>query len=190
MIGVPWVFARQLAERAFTRRRLDSLPYGWQPRRQGPIRIVHGHHVIDVAIEAKMATVELLISENAAPGYEQTPLYRGWHSLGNDLWVARLAPSCLEIDMPISRMPDVAYVQLVRNIQERGALESMPYCSQPHGKGSILVIEGRLRVLASAEAGLDLIPVLVDTLGMNRDQQLAKRLILNSAWRAVLGSSL
>ncbi len=76
-------------------------------------------------------------------------------------------------------MPPVKFEQLVANIKERGALESMPYCSQPNGVGPVTIVSGHHRVRAAHQAGLRQIPAMVDMREMTKAQMVSRVLAHN-----------
>lgn len=108
------------------------------------------------------------------------PKERGWYNVGLDLWVAEVRPEDLK-EQPLNAqvMPPTEFDRLVANIKERGALESMPYCNQPHAKGPIEIISGHHRNRAAKAAGLKTIHVLVDTQEIPRSKSIAKVLAHN-----------
>lgn len=76
-------------------------------------------------------------------------------------------------------MQPAQFERLSENIRTRGALESLPYCWQPPDGGHEEIVSGHHRVRAARAAGLQEIPVLVDTLAMSRSQITAKQIAHN-----------
>ena len=76
-------------------------------------------------------------------------------------------------------MSPETFERLVANIEERGELESLPYCHVA-SDGKTYIISGHHRVRASRSAGLKAIPVLLDTTGMQRSQVVSKQLSHNA----------
>lgn len=66
-----------------------------------------------------------------------------------------------------------------QNIKLRGMLESLPYCSQPNGEGPISIVSGHHHTRAAARAGIQRIPVIVDTKPMTRSTITAKQIAAN-----------
>jgi 7-cyano-7-deazaguanine synthase in queuosine biosynthesis len=72
---------------------------------------------------------------------------------------------------------------LVRNIKNRKALESLPFCAEvegDHGKTHYEVVSGHHRVRAARAAGMSELYVLLDRSGLKRSQIRAKQLAHNS----------
>ena len=67
---------------------------------------------------------------------------------------------------------------LRRNIAERGALESVPFCAMT--RRGLEIVSGHHRVAAAVDAGIDSIPVLVDTTGLDRSSIAAKQIAHNA----------
>lgn len=84
-----------------------------------------------------------------------------------------------EQDINARVMAPREFERLVENIRERGALESLPYCSQNGGTGPVEIVSGHHRVRAGRAAGLNNIYVLVDTSEMTRSRIIAKQLAHN-----------
>lgn len=72
------------------------------------------------------------------------------------------------------------FAQLVENIRARGAMESIPYCSQPDGSGPVAIVSGHHRVRAARVVGLAQFPVLVDTKLATRSEVVAKQIAHNA----------
>lgn len=88
-----------------------------------------------------------------------------------DLWEQDINPNVMEDEM---------FQQLVENIRERGALESMPYVWENDEEGHIEIISGHHRTRAADEAGLDEIWCIVETGELSEDAVKAKQLAHNS----------
>lgn len=58
-------------------------------------------------------------------------------------------------------------------------MESLPYCSQPNGEGPISIVSGHHRTRAAGRAGIQRIPVIVDTKPMTRSTITAKQIAAN-----------
>lgn len=84
-----------------------------------------------------------------------------------------------EQDINAQEMSQGMFDRLVENIRQRGALESLPYCSQPDGEGTITIISGHHRVRAAVAAGLQEFPALIDTNPMPRSLIRAKQIAHN-----------
>lgn len=83
-----------------------------------------------------------------------------------------------EQDVNAQVMEPEKFERLVANIKERGALESVPYCSQ---KGDhVEIVSGHHRVRAARAAGLKRIWVMVDTHLTTRSLVTAKQIAHNS----------
>lgn len=67
---------------------------------------------------------------------------------------------------------------LRRNVAERGALESVPFCAMT--RRGLEIVSGHHRVAAAVEAKIDSIPVLVDTTGLDRSSIAAKQIAHNA----------
>jgi len=76
-------------------------------------------------------------------------------------------------------MPD-KFERLTENIRERGIVESLPYCYDPRDGTPIQIVSGHHRTRAARNAGLDIIPVLVDTLEMSASQVASKQIAHNA----------
>jgi hypothetical protein len=101
--------------------------------------------------------------------------------LGNGLIIESIAATSLrEQNVNARAMHESTFGRLVENIRQRGALESLPYCSQPNGEGPVDIISGHHRVRASIRAGLEDIHVLVDRNPMTRSTLTAKQLAHNA----------
>jgi len=72
------------------------------------------------------------------------------------------------------------FERLTENIRQRGALESLPYVAQPGGEGPLQIVSGHHRTRAARLAGLEEIPVIVDTSKMTRSQIVAKQIAHNA----------
>lgn len=100
--------------------------------------------------------------------------------VGPDLEIRLVAPTDLrEQDVNAQVMEPAQFERLTANIKERGQLESLPYCSQPNSNGPIAIVSGHHRVRAAVAAGLEQIPVLVDTGPMTRSRVVAKQIAHN-----------
>ena len=67
---------------------------------------------------------------------------------------------------------------LQRNVAERGALESVPFCAMT--RRGLEIVSGHHRVAAAVDAKIDSIPVLVDTTGLDRSSIAAKQIAHNA----------
>ena len=67
---------------------------------------------------------------------------------------------------------------LRRNVAERGALESVPFCAMT--RRGLEIVSGHHRVAAAVDAGIDSIPVLVDTTDLDRSSIAAKQIAHNA----------
>lgn len=84
-----------------------------------------------------------------------------------------------EQDLNAQVMAPAQFDRLSENIRSRGALESVPYCAQPEGKGKVEIVSGHHRVRAARAAGLTEIAVLVDTRKMSRSEMVSKQIAHN-----------
>lgn len=84
-----------------------------------------------------------------------------------------------EQDLNAQVMEPRKFDALTQNIKLRGMLESLPYCSQPNGEGPISIVSGHHRTRAAARAGIQRIPVIVDTKPMTRSTITAKQIAAN-----------
>lgn len=75
-------------------------------------------------------------------------------------------------------LPNSAMRQLIKNVGNRGILESLPYCVQT--ENNIEIISGHHRVRAARAAGFNDIFILLDISGLTRDEIKAKQLAHNS----------
>jgi len=85
-----------------------------------------------------------------------------------------------EQDINAQVMHPKEFEQLVSNIKDRGALESLPYCAQPGGEGKVEIVSGHHRMRAARQAGMDTIPVLVDTSALTRSEVVSKQIAHNA----------
>lgn len=69
--------------------------------------------------------------------------------------------------------------RLAENIRIRGQIESLPYVSWPNREGTPEIISGHHRSRAARLAGVDVIPVLVDTQPMTASTKTAKAIAHN-----------
>ncbi|WP_405961243.1 ParB N-terminal domain-containing protein [Streptomyces sp. NBC_00024] len=100
--------------------------------------------------------------------------------IGEDLYIKWVEVTTLrEQDINAQVMQPRHFERLTGNIRKRGALESLPYCHQPGGKGPVEVISGHHRSRAARSAGLPRIPVIVDTRTMRRSEVIAKQIAHN-----------
>jgi len=101
--------------------------------------------------------------------------------VGPDLWVRNVEIRELrEQDLNAQVMQPAMFNRLAANIRERGALESLPYCYQPGGEGPIEIVSGHHRVRAARQAGLAIIPVIVDERPMSVSQKVSKQIAHNA----------
>jgi hypothetical protein len=100
--------------------------------------------------------------------------------VGPNLFVVSVKASSLrEQDINAQHLDPTKFARLVENIRLRGALESLPYCSQPNEEGPVSIISGHHRAAAAREAGLTEFPVLLDTSDMPRSLIRAKQIAHN-----------
>ena len=100
--------------------------------------------------------------------------------IGEDLYIRWVDVTTLrEQDINAQVMQPRHFERLTGNIRKRGSLESLPYCHQPGGTGPIEVISGHHRSRAARAAGLQSIPVIVDTRTMRRSEVIAKQIAHN-----------
>lgn len=100
--------------------------------------------------------------------------------IGDGLYIALADPSTLrEQDINAQVMNPHLFDQLTENVKTRGQLESLPYCYQYQGEGTIEIISGHHRVRAAVAAGLESIPILLDTQEMKRSEKVAKQIAHN-----------
>lgn len=84
-----------------------------------------------------------------------------------------------EQDVNAQVMEPKKFDRLTQNIKHRGQLESLPYCYQKDGKGTIQIISGHHRTRGALAAGIETIPVIVDTQSMTRSTIIAKQIAAN-----------
>jgi len=107
------------------------------------------------------------------------PKYITLAELGSNLIVAIIDLKDLrEQDRNAHMMKPEVFRQLHENIKKRGGLESLPFCGLVDGR--VEIISGHHRTRAAKEAGLDRIPVLIDTSGLTRSQIVAKQIAHNA----------
>lgn len=75
-------------------------------------------------------------------------------------------------------LPNSAMRQLIKNVGNRGILESLPYCVRT--ENHIEIISGHHRIRAARAAGFNDIFILLDVSGLTRDEIKAKQLAHNS----------
>lgn len=110
---------------------------------------------------------------------ETTRGYQVLADIGNGIVVALVAPNALrEQDINARIMEQGTFKQLVANIKKRGTLESLPFCALT--QRGIEIVSGHHRCKAAREAGLEQIPVLLDTKPLTRSQIAAKQLAHNA----------
>lgn len=99
--------------------------------------------------------------------------------LGNGLWIARAhVDDLIEQDINARVMSKEMFEQGVRNVKNRGYLESLPYCVWTE-KGCEIV-SGHHRVRWARAAGVQQIYILLDTNKLSRDEIVARQLAHNS----------
>lgn len=99
--------------------------------------------------------------------------------LGSHLYIATVPITELrEQDINARVMEDGKFKQLVNNIKKRGMLESLPFCA--YTEKGVEIVSGHHRTKASREAGLKVIPVILDMSGLNRSQIASKQLAHNA----------
>ena len=110
--------------------------------------------------------------------------YRILLDLGNGMSIATAKISSLKEQSQNARlMPKEMFNTLVRNIQNRKQLESLPYCAlcdDGGGKSHVEIVSGHHRVRAARSAGMSEIHILLDTTGLTRSKIIAKQLAHNS----------
>lgn len=95
--------------------------------------------------------------------------------LGNGMLVKQVEINSLrEQDINPRILPNTAMRQLIKNVGNRGMLESLPYCVETD-KG-IEIVSGHHRIRAARAAALPEIFILLDTSGLNRDEIKAKQI--------------
>lgn len=99
--------------------------------------------------------------------------------LGTGLFVA-LVPvnEFREQDINARIMDDAKFKRLVANIEKRGTLESLPYCTLTDR--GIEIVSGHHRIKASRAAGIEKVPTLVDLSNLSRSQIAAKQIAHNA----------
>lgn len=98
--------------------------------------------------------------------------------VGENLCIAKVDIMLLrEQDINAHIMNPTMFKQLVENIKKRNALESLPFCALVNDR--IEIVSGHHRVRASREAGLKMIPILLDMSGLSRSSIVAKQLAHN-----------
>ncbi|MBC2746230.1 MAG: ParB N-terminal domain-containing protein [ANME-2 cluster archaeon] len=99
--------------------------------------------------------------------------------LGNGLFIVQGAIDDLrEQDINAHTMPAQMFRQLTDNIQERGLMESLPFCALT--EKYIEIVSGAHRKRAAKAAGLERIYYILDMSGLTRDEILSKQLAHNS----------
>lgn len=99
--------------------------------------------------------------------------------LGSGLKLATIGIDRLrEQDLNARTMPREMFAQLVKNIEHRGGLESIPYCA--HIEGNVEIVSGHHRVRAARVAGIRRLPILLDERAMSRSEIRAKQLAHNT----------
>jgi hypothetical protein len=84
-----------------------------------------------------------------------------------------------EQDVNAQMMEPRHFERLIENIKERGQIESLPYLHRPNDDGPYHIISGHHRVRAARQAGVNIIPCLVDLTPMRRSQIVAKQIAHN-----------
>lgn len=99
--------------------------------------------------------------------------------LGTGLFVA-LVPvnEFREQDINARIMDDSKFKRLVANIEKRGTLESLPYCTLTDR--GIEIVSGHHRIKASRAAGIEKVPTLIDLSNLSRSQIAAKQIAHNA----------
>ncbi|MCK4815125.1 ParB-like nuclease domain-containing protein [bacterium] len=99
--------------------------------------------------------------------------------LGNGLFIVKGDIDDLrEQDINAHTMPAQMFMQLADNIQDRGALESLPYCALT--EKYIEIVSGHHRKRAAKAAGLQEIYYILDMSGLSREEIRSKQLAHNS----------
>jgi hypothetical protein len=101
--------------------------------------------------------------------------------LGDGLGLYMVPLSVLrEQDVNARIMDGGEYSQLVSNIRNTGALESVPFCAtSPDNPSVVEIVSGHHRIRAAREAGLKSVPILLDSSGLSRSDIVAKQLAHN-----------
>lgn len=116
------------------------------------------------------------IPDNTPKGNQE---YEILMELQPGLSVAKIKTDHLrEQDINAHTMPAMMFRQLTANIEDRGMLESLPFCAMVEGR--IEVVSGHHRKRAARAAGVEDLIILLDTTGLTRDQIRAKQLAHNS----------
>ena len=99
--------------------------------------------------------------------------------LGNGMLVRQVEINSLrEQDINPRILPNTAMRQLIKNVGNRGMLESLPYCVQTDE--GIEIVSGHHRVRAARAASLQDIFILLDTSDLSRDEIKAKQIAHNT----------
>ena len=99
--------------------------------------------------------------------------------LADDLTVEVLPINTLrEQEINAQVMQPSQLKRLTQNIKRRGTLESLPFCHR-RDDGTVEIISGHHRVRAARAAGLENIPVLVDSGKLTRSEITAKQIAHN-----------
>lgn len=101
--------------------------------------------------------------------------------VGDDLYVEFVEIAALkEQDVNAQVVQPRHMERLTENIRIRGALEGLPYCYRdPDAAGPAEIVSGHHRTRAARQAGLTVIPVLMDERKMTRSTVVAKQIAHN-----------
>jgi len=105
--------------------------------------------------------------------------------VGPKLWLAKVDINILrEQDLNARTLTKSMFDQLVRNISNREALESLPYCAET--ERGIEIVSGHHRVRGARAAKITTLFVLVDRSGLTADQIKSKQLAHNARFKVFL----
>jgi hypothetical protein len=100
--------------------------------------------------------------------------------IGDDLAIVWVDIAALkEQEINAQTMLPRHFDRLAENIRTRGGVESLPYCHRATPEGPMEIISGHHRARAARAAGLDRIPVILDTRPMRRSEVVAKQIAHN-----------
>jgi hypothetical protein len=103
------------------------------------------------------------------------------YSLSEKLALAKARPDELHGQKRNARyMDEGMFSALIRNIKNRGELESLPFCGLGADGKTVEIISGHHRVRAAQQAGLPEIYILLDKTGLSPDRIKSKQLAHNS----------
>ncbi len=124
----------------------------------------------------EQATDQVLDPENKAEILERMDILL---ELGSGLYIVQGCIDDLrEQDINAHTMPAQMFRQLADNIQDRGIMESLPFCALIDNH--IEIVSGHHRKRAAKTAGLEKIFYILDMSGLSRDEIMSKQLAHNS----------